>query len=407
MNLTTCVPGIFVPGRVYSHPDQKRDAVFHGYRHAELELERWVDCHRAGYLFVPGDMRAETRETPWGESQTVFSHAKHLWYGTEWFHIDLDDDSIQTHDSAAITAIDPLVEDLCYAVCESVSSNVDGRFARWHGIVGLERPVITDHEFEALTWGLQRRLTTMTGAGRNPAQPCFGNARKDAYHYRPENIISAADMQTLIEEGYDLIGAPTGGEINARDISSEGIVHSSVRRGVLSETYDNIKPAKLRKFLSDYQVPLYSGNKTLKDGSRIYYLPCPFRASHTLKFQGATDSYIRAMPDGKWGFNCWHNSCQERIRKADKSGWQVLREAMSCPVRCGLKRIGIAPRQVRYDDRARVYDHVICPRNNAHRGTAMYRISDGACFFLCNEDGCPSVYWGEFLERHLYQGVAF
>lgn len=77
--------------------------------------------------------------------------------------LDLDSDDIDTHDVGSLPHLCPDAGDLLFAACESLSSNVDGRYARWHGFILLERPILRSEEYTALLWGLQERLSFSIG----------------------------------------------------------------------------------------------------------------------------------------------------------------------------------------------------------------------------------------------------
>ena len=394
MDIGSKIRGIYIPKKIYMHPDDKQGSNLVGWKPYETTIDRWVNCHRKGYAFVPGDMR-DFRHPYYGKT---YSHREALWHGTDWLVVDLDADHIDTCDAAAIHQMDPNIDDLAYAICESVSSGIDGRFARWHGIFALERTVTTRQEYNALLWGLQCKLTTMTGANRQPAQPCYGNGRPDAYFSLIENVLSVETIDELSAIGYNDLPALRKQRAQARD-RSDGHYIGARTTGQLRTDYNSIKPDKLREFLARYQVPIYEGAKTAADESCLYYLPCPFRSEHTIEL-GATDTFLKVSAEGKWGFGCFHDHCQQRLAKAKKhgrSGWQVFKEAITCPVRLALKAQGARPAQIRHEDAARVYDNVICPRDNNHRGTALYRKSDKQCVFLCNQKGCAPVQWSEFL----------
>ena len=403
MDFTTEKAGIFIPRQTCNHPDDKKAVKLYGYRRADLPIDRWIDCHQAGYVFVPGDMRSFPRHVNGREVQT-FSHQEALWYGTDWIVLDLDHDDIDTHDAGSLQLVDQNVEDLLYAACESLSSNVDGRYARWHGFIVLENPITTREEYTALLIGLSQNIWTMTGMNRQPAQPVYGNARDDAYHLLLENVLTDEKTRELIELGYEINPAYRTQRKQARD-RKPGEYVGSISADLLKD-YSEIKPERLRQFLMDYQVPLYASNK-VKGESTIYYLPCPFRSEHTIDGT-STETYI-TVNDDKYTFGCFHDHCKNRFEEEKKKGrsrWKVFKEVMSCPIRMGLKRIGITPSQIRHEETARIYDNITCPRDNSHRGTALYRKSDGQCVFLCNSEGCEPVQWREYLDIHLTQGVA-
>ena len=398
------VAGLYTPLMTYRHPADKQAAKRYGYRRVEIPLSRWVDCHRHGFAFVPGDM--------WSYvdcGRTRYTHAERLWQGTEWTVLDLDHDDIDTRDVASLPQLCPEASELLFAACESLSSNVDGRPARWHGYVLFERPILREEEYTALLLGLKARLWVMTGEMRAPTQPVFGNGRPNAYCELFENVLSAPLMEELLEVGYRLEPDLRNPRPQARDMPrTGGFTSRRITRAMLTD-FASIEPPKLREFLSAFQVPMYAGKKTSASRT-LYYLPCPFSADHTEEI-AATDAYISVDDEGRWGFGCFHAHCQDRLARAKRldetaSGWRVFSDAVRCPVRMGLIQAGLKPARVVHKPEARFYEGIPCPRHDAHRGTAVFRFEDKQRIFLCDVEDCEPVGWREFLQLHECQGVA-
>ena len=415
MNYEKNVSGIFIPKSIANradyelkHPDDKAfiSKELWGWKRADVPMHRWMDCHAQGFTFASGNMRSIPRPTFDGGQEMIYTHREALWHGTDWLVLDLDHDDIDTHDATSLPLIDPEVENLVFGLRESVSCNIDGRFARWHGFVLLERTITTRQEYNALLEGLGARLWTMTGANRQPCQPIYGNARENAYQYLMENVLTNPMMDELIAEGREL--QPKLQEVRPQKrelINADSVANfvSPINQAI-RKNYDDIEPKELGDFLARYRVPVYEGKLDIDDG-HLYLLPCLFRADHSSDVLDAS-TFIKVAKDGKWGYSCFHHSCQDRIERADKSGWKLFKEAVTCPLRMGLKTLGVSPSRVRHGSKARVYDNVCCPRNNAHRGTALYRKADGQCVFLCDTNGCEPVKWQEFMSIHREMGVS-
>ena len=403
MSFDKNVAGLYTPLMTYRHPADKQTAKRYGYRRAEIPLSRWVDCHRRGFAFVAGDMRSYIDTC--GRQQ--FSHQEALWHGTEWAVLDLDHDDIDTHDVTCLPQLCPESSELLFAACESLSANVDGRPARWHGFVLLERPITTRQEYKALLLALRERLWVLEGVERQPAQMVYGNGRPGAYYELFENVLSESLIQELVEVGYTLIPDLRTPRPQARDMPrTGGFTSSRITRAMLTD-YSSIEPPKLREFLSAYQVPVYAGKKT-SGASTLYYLPCPFSAEHTREF-AATDAYLSVDDEGRWGFGCFHAHCKDRLARAKRldekaSGWQVFSDAICCPVRMGLKQVGLKPSRVIHAAEERVYKGIPCPRHSAHRGRAVFRFEDSQRMFRCAVKDCEPVGWQEFLRLHESQG---
>ena len=405
MSFDKNVAGLYTPLMTYRHPADKQTAKRYGYRRVEIPLSRWVDCHRRGFAFVAGDMRSYIDTC--GRQQ--FSHREALWHGTEWAVLDLDHDDIDTHDVGSLPQLCPEADELLFAACESLSSNIGERCARWHGFIFLEVRIDTREDYEALLWGLQERLWPMTGAERQPAQPVYGNGRSDAYYELFENVLSEPVMRALIDAGYARHPYLRKPSVQARDRVVGDFVGGRVITRELLPEYSSIEPPKLRDFLSAYQVPVYAGKKT--DGaSTFYYLPCPFSADHTMEV-AATDTYLSVDDEGRWGFGCFHTHCKNRLTRAKDldetaSGWRVFSDAVRCPVRAGLRQVGLNPSCVVHEQDARIYEGIPCPRHAGHRGCALFRFEDSQRIFLCDVEECEPVGWQEFLQLHECQEVA-
>lgn len=406
------LPGLYsVVERVVS-PNVKRRAraIFAGWKRGEFEIHRWINCHRRGYTAVAGDMQACGRTGR-------LTHGEPLWRGTSWGFLDLDNDEIPLEKSVAVTdpraihVIDPEVDNLLFAIAESVSSRwetPDGivQPARWHGVFCLESPVTDREEYRYLLTGMQASLKSMTGQERNPAQPCFGNGRQDAYVVEMENVISTQKAAELIRRGKSLSGRRTA--TSGPKVSAGPAVPVGRFRGErIRRAYDGIEPKELRAFCERWQVPIYEGGIRHGDGGWIYYIPCPFVRGHD-NLKSPTDAFLRVYPDRTFTFRCFHESCQARgcgRRSPAADAWAIFRVAMTCPIRTALISVGAlpSPMQISHgddDEGYRYYYQLPCARDAAHRGRLVYRETDEAKYFLCPESGCPAMGFKEYFRAH-------
>ena len=411
------LPGLYSTEAQALTPNVKRRAraIFAGWKRGEFEIHRWINCHRRGYTAVAGSME------PCGRTGR-FTHGEPLWRGTSWGFLDLDNDEIPSDkltvtDPRAIHVIDPEVDNLLFAISESVSSRwkaEDGvvQPARWHGIFALETPVVCREEYRYLLTGMQATLKTMTGKERNPAQPCFGNGREDCYTVTMENVISTARMGDLIRRGKSLSGnfyEPRGKAPRKETPSAGPAVPVGRFRGErIRRGYDGIEPKELRDFCERWRVPIYEGGIRHGDGGWIYYIPCPFVRSHD-NLKSATDAFLRIYPDRTFTFRCFHNSCQQRgcgRSSPAERAWEIFKAAMTCPIRTALILVNALPSagDIAYQkDGYRYYHQMTCARDAEHRGRLVYRECDEAKYFLCPHSGCaPMGYkdyfrarWGE------------
>ena len=212
------VDGLYIDRTIIKSQDTKAIAAnqLWGWKRATVSIDRWIDCHQKGFVFVPGILKPFTNS--YGYLQ--YTHSEALWHGTRWFVIDYDnDDGVKLPRLADIPMIDPDAEELFYAVCESSSSRVGDNAARGHGFVLLESPIIHRERFDALMFGMRDTLLFMTGAGRAPTQPCYGNAREDQAFELYENVLTDAKVDELCEIGYTKYAALCPREVKeqARD----------------------------------------------------------------------------------------------------------------------------------------------------------------------------------------------
>ena len=343
------LPGLYVDSKVVTCGADKADVNRYGYKRTEVPIDRWFDCHQAGYLFVPGDMRSFYDKQ---YEQWRYTHAEALWHGTQWDVLDLDCESSPYFDPTDLEYIDPEVENLLYAVCESASSREDGKPVRLHGYWLTERAITERSDYTAFLYGLKSKLRTMTGAERHPAQPVYGVKRDRDFYELYENVITEKQARELIEIGYERYP-------NVRDMPtrrSDNYVPSRGRvEGVLGDN-SNITDDSLREWLTGYGVRVYKGER-VANGQNVYYLECPFQSEHTGSGSedGATDAYLTLNSEGKWGFGCFHEHCQDR-------NWHDFKTAVTCPIRSTLRHLDIPLGRVEFsDDRLqRVYRDIPC-----------------------------------------------
>ena len=410
------LPGLYSVVECAVSPTVKRRAraIFAGWERGEFEIHRWINCHRRGYTAVAGDM------IPCGWTGRL-THGEPLWRGTSWGFLDLDNDEIPLEKSVAVTdpraihVIDPEVDNLLFAIAESVSSRwetPDGivQPARWHGVFCLEEPVTDREQYRYLLTGMQAKLKSMTGKERNPAQPCFGNGRQDAYVVEMENVISTQKAAELMRLGKSLSGGfrEPAGKAERRSATSvpkvsagPAIPMGRFRGECLRRGYDGIEPKALRAFCERWQVPIHEGGKLPGDGGWIYYIPCPFERGHD-NLKSPTDAFLRVYPDRTFTFRCFHNSCQERgcgRSSPAAAAWEIFKAAMTCPIRTALKAMDALPLagEIAHDDGYRYYHQMPCARDAAHRGRLVYRECDEAKYFLCPHSGCAPMGFKDYL----------
>lgn len=354
----------------------------YGYKSASVTIDRWLDCHSQGYLFIPGTMQS-FYDPQWQCHR--YTHAEALWMGTQWLVLDLDrdDDGFRLHDPAHLLDADPLAESLLYAVLESVSSLIEHRGARFHGFALCQRQITNRQEYDALMLGLQSKLTLMTGAGRQPAQPVYGNARPHCYKALFEAILTNDLIDELTEIGYQIKPELHTKKPQARDYGYRPGNRSGNTAAAFATDYTQVKDETLQAWLADYKVDIYTGAKyQIGMHAEIHYLPCPFTHAHSESIDGPTDACITVRrEDGSWGFKCFHEHCVDRH-------WEDFRDAMTCPVRNILRTQNQKP-TVEHTLNARAYRDVRCPTCQ-QAGDAIYNTEQQRGIYACRS-GCPPI----------------
>lgn len=369
--------GLYTDRIILKTPADKSRVIRAGYKSAEVTIDRWLDCHCSGYVFVPGTMRPYF--DPYRKAH-LYTHDESLWHGTDFTVIDLDNEaSNPVLDPTDFTYAEPNAPDFLYAAVESVSSMQGKNSARWHGFVLFARTITTREEYDAILVGLSAQLEYMTGAGRQPAQPVYGNAREGHYVEIFESVLSESVMSELAETGYQRFPNWRASKPQAREKQYSRGYGGKTRKA--QADYTIVKDPKLRQFLKDYNVVIYEGARfETSRHAEIYYTPCPFAADHSTHFDGATDAFITVnASDGKWGFGCFHAHCVDAHRD-----WNQFRQAVTCPIRAVLKTNNIKPKSVEFEAEGRVYRGLTCPSCQT-LGDAVYLISEFRSVFVCEK----------------------
>ena len=386
--LTQPIAGLFTgnPESPIQTPADKKRVKRYGYQYACLPIDRWLDCHNAGLVFIPANMQAYLDPL---EKRYKYTHTEALWHGSDYTVVDLDNERMNpVLDPADFTFAEPHATDFLYAVVESVSSLQEGNSARWHGFVRFAKTVTTRQEYQAILLGLSAQLKYMTGADRQPAQPVYGNAREGCYTEIFESVLSESTMLALAEIGYQTLPSLRSQKIQEREKPYSHGYGGNARK--VHADYDTVKDAKLRQFLIDYQVPIYVGARfeTTKH-TEIYYTPCPFASEHSTRNDGATDAFLTiSTDDGKWGFGCYHEHCEKRC-------WKDFKAAITCPIRSALKAKRIRPSQVDFDDAGRIYRGLRCPICSSS-ASAVYLALEYRKVFVCEK--CEPIPFEPYLK---------
>ena len=157
-------------------------------------------------------------------------------------------------------------------------------------VIGLiflfDSPITSAAHFSQVLIALAKEFPIIPEVGRSPAQPVFGNARKDCHFTVCGNVLSLQDY-------------PFTPPVENSRLSTQ------------IADFDDTLPAFLDRHKIDYQGSNEPGK---------YFVECPYKAHHTGGEHGRTDAYV--FDDGRgWGFYCSHASCaNQRTWEAFKTG---------------------------------------------------------------------------------------
>ena len=180
-----------------------------------------------------------------------------------------------------------------YAVGQSVSSmQTETPHRRYRLIFLFDKPIKTVDHYKQILSTLAEKYPLISVGKRSPAQPVFGNARKNfrKFYISDPSVILPLD---------DFPFKPTESAQNKA-------------QGALKL---DRPPQSLDEYLNAHRI-----ENTPAPEQGKYFVDCPYKASHTGAKQGKTDSYC--FDDGKWSFHCSHSSCQA----GGRSTWQAFKD---------------------------------------------------------------------------------
>ena len=310
-----------------------------GWQYKARLPQEWIRLLDQGRVIVPGTFEKTESET---KGHYRYSHRKGGWRGASLIICDGDvikgvefDDEGNDKNPRGIEAFaDPqtlfdLLPNLyqeAYAIGHSVNSLSTAKpppHVRTRIAFLLQTPITDEQNYTWLLQGLAL-IYPIISAGRQPAQPVYGNAANRRTINDSElveldepftsrifgNVLSDARVAEII--GY--------AEAEQCQIDEEANANRNTEAGNDSETYDG-KRIALTDWLNRHGVTIKGERQGPTHDNKIttmYHVKCPWENEHTEAF-GVRDTAVFVDPtDEKWSFNCFHAHCKGR-------GWKDFR----------------------------------------------------------------------------------
>lgn len=275
----------------------------YGWQHAQYTPEKWVKQLEYGYTICVGSFQPDL--------EGKYSHAKDLWQSTNMVFADGDNftyepDATETAIPAWIEADGlltrfPSLREKAFALSESVSSMSEGKPHRRHRLIFLfDQPITSEADYHKVLLLLAAEYPVIPAVERSPAQPVFGNARKET-----------GEVQIL------------GNELSLEAYLSYEPPSPKPEPEPIPIPVPKPAPEKsltLDEFIKEH------GIATIKPRPKGgHFVECPWKDKHASGKTGDTDSYIWENPDGTFAFNCSHATCKQR----GNTTWAAYREAVA------------------------------------------------------------------------------
>ena len=277
--------------------------------YAKHTPEKWVKQLEYGYTICLGTFEPKIDGT--------YTHAEGNWRESPLMF--LDGDNFTTEKDATDFAIEPWTDpdelftrfpslkSKAFAVTESVSSMSKEKPHRRYRLIFLfDEPITNGDDFRKVLTALATEYPIIPLIERHPAQPVFGNARKenrDALIFGNvlclESYLESAPPPT---DAPPPPAAPTAPKPTAPPPSQTPSVEMTLDEFIRQNNIATLKPRE-------------------KGG---YFVECPFEKDHASGKNTPTDAFIfEANTGGGFCFHCSHTTCQQKGR----SNWAAFREA--------------------------------------------------------------------------------
>ena len=296
--------GIFIPSHkiIDIKSKDEADGLLFGWQYASHTAEEWIEKLDDGKIIQPSAFTPSNNGT--------FTHSKENWISTHFVcadgdnikNVEFDDDGNDKNPNG----IEPWTEKGClskkfptlvkkaYGVGESPTSMLrEPPHRRYRLIFVFDHPICSEEHFHQILIRLANEFSIIPSIGRSPAQPVYGNGRKDFNFHICGNILNLDDYPLEPE--------------------TEEIKQPIEKKQESNET--------LQAFLDRHNIA-YEPSKE----SNKFYVECPYKDGHASGKNGKTDAYVFGDASG-WAFNCSHTSCKQ----AGRTTWDSFRAGMKIP----------------------------------------------------------------------------
>ena len=298
--------GIFIPSHkiIDIESKDKADGLLFNWQYESHTAEEWIEKLDDGKIIQPSSF------TP--SNNGAFTHSKKNWISTHFVCADGDNikgvEFLDDGSDKNPNGIEPWTEKGClskkfptlvkkaYAVGESPTSMLrEPPHRRYRLIFIFDQPICSEEHFHQILIKLANDFSIIPNIGRSPAQPVYGNGRKDFNFHICGNTLNLDDYPLEPE--------------------TEEIKQPIEKKQESNET--------LQEFLNRHSITYDPSNEANK-----FYVQCPYKSGHTDGKSGKTDAYVFGDASG-WAFNCSHTSCKQ----AGRTTWDSFREGMKIPRR--------------------------------------------------------------------------
>lgn len=273
----------------------------HTWDFVTLEPRQWISELQMGHTIQPSAF------SPNGDG--TFKHKKELWNSTHFVCCDADNivgveklsdgseknpEGVQSWtEEGQLSKKYPTLASDAYAVTESVSSmsdKFDVPHRRYRIIFLFDNPITDEKHYHSILGALHEKYPIIPPTERSPAQPVFGNNRKD-YNgaWVPGNILKLEDFPMPTPEPMSTMQSPL-------DIAMS-----------------------LEDFLRKHGIQYKKSSEVNK-----FYVECPWKDGHTGGICKPKDAYVFSGYDGKFAFHCSHDTCKRR-----GNSWEQYRECVA------------------------------------------------------------------------------
>ena len=296
--------GIFIPSHkiIDIKSKDKADGLLFGWQYASHTAEEWIEKLDDGKIIQPSSFTPSNTGT--------FTHSRENWISTHFVcadgdnfkNVEFDDDGNDKNpngikpwtEKGCLSKKFPTLVKKAYAVGESPTSMLrEPPHRRYRLIFVFDHPICSEEHFHQILIRLANEFSIIPSIERSPAQPVYGNGRKDFNFHICGNILNLDDYPYEPE--------------------TEEIKQPIENKQEPVET--------LQEFLNRHDITYEPSNDSNK-----FYVQCPFKDGHTDGKSGKTDAYVFGDASG-WAFNCSHTSCKQ----AGLTTWGSFREGMKIP----------------------------------------------------------------------------